>query len=103
VDPEQRARAAEILRRLPWFTSDDPPAVRQQLEQYGPAPEIGRERIVARLSELPGSGPAIFRLFQEEPGATVRWYIVYVLTFDRFEATTQSCGSAIPPRPNRNR
>jgi tetratricopeptide (TPR) repeat protein len=78
-DPERRNRAADVLRKLPWSAPDDPPAIRQLLEHYGPAPDAGRQRVIVRIVDLDGGGKVLLRLLDEEPSDAVRWLIVATL------------------------
>lgn len=75
-DPEQRSRAADILRKLPWFLPDDPPPARVLLQRYGQSPDAGRMDVVRQLANHPGGERVLLRLLQEEPSDPVRWAIV---------------------------
>ena len=86
-DPEQRARAAEILKKLPWHLEADPPQVRTLMRRYGDASDAARTRIIADLDEVEGGGAALLRLLHEEPAHRLRWAIVAFL-WDARDADT---------------
>jgi tetratricopeptide (TPR) repeat protein len=73
-DPEQRAQAAAILKKLPWWAEGDPANIVTLLERYGDAGEIGRIALIRRLDDLAAT-EVMLRLLSEEPGDTVRWSI----------------------------
>ena len=92
-DPEQRSRAAQVLRKLPWWRQDDPPAVRALLGHYGDAGDDGAggaggagdaggmERafeVIHQLGEINAIEP-LLRLLSEEPIDSIRWQIVVEL------------------------
>jgi len=54
-DPELRARAAELLLKLPWFLPDDSPEVRRLLVGYGQLDVEKRKEAVGSAVE---AGPA---------------------------------------------
>lgn len=86
-DPEQRSRAAQVLRHLPWWTEDDPPAVRALLGHYGNegdnddtgagASERAFE-VIRQLDQI-NAFDALLRLLNEEPIDSIRWQIVVEL------------------------
>src|SRR5205814_7210392 len=78
-DPRISPRAANILLKLPWVGAEEPPLVRQLLVGYGDLSDEDRRRIIARLWQVPGSGPALVRLLQEEPSESVAWTIFNLL------------------------
>src|SRR5262249_2621248 len=83
-DPEQRARAADVLRKLPWFLPSDPPFIQSVLQAYGPAPDdTMRATIIGRLSTEEAGGVVLLRLLVEEPSEFLRWELVDLLTDDR--------------------
>jgi tetratricopeptide (TPR) repeat protein len=82
-DPEQRTRAAGLLRKLPWYTATDPQPVRTLLERYGPADDRMRLGLLWQISELSGGVDALLRLLHEEPSHPIRWFIVALLTNER--------------------
>jgi tetratricopeptide (TPR) repeat protein len=82
-DPEVRARAADLLRKLPWDVPTDPPRVRSLLKRYGQVNEPGREALIHQIGQIDGSEPALLRLLKEEPTDGVRWAIVVVLAGTR--------------------
>jgi len=86
-DPEQRARAAEILRKLPWYTADDPPSVRSILEHYGPSSDGGRVELIVQLVRRGAPSSVLLRLLNEEPRDLVRWTLVAAL-FQSSDAQT---------------
>ena len=86
-DPEQRAQAAAILKKLPWWTAEDPVNVRSLLERYGDAGETGRIHVIRRLDDVSAIS-VLLRLIAEEPSDTVRWEIVKHL-WDEHDAATQ--------------
>lgn len=76
-DPELRARASELLLKLPWYLPDDSPAVRQLLNDYGQLGVDKRRDVVNSLSELTQHGyDALLRLIEEEPSDDVKWAVV---------------------------
>jgi tetratricopeptide (TPR) repeat protein len=83
-DPEQRARAADVLRRLPWFLPSDPPFIQSVLQSYGAAPDDNmRSTIVERLASDEAGAVILIRLLIEEPSELIRWRIVDLLVDDR--------------------
>jgi tetratricopeptide (TPR) repeat protein len=78
-DPEQRAQAAQILLRLPWWNPDDPPRVRELLNAYGVNGVQKRAEIIWRLDNEQHATDVLIRLLQEEPSERVRWSIVSAL------------------------
>src|SRR5688572_20408256 len=82
-DPEQRTRAAELLRKLPWHTPADPPPVRALLERYGPADDRMRFGLLWQIADLSGGVDVLLRLLHEEPSHPIRWIIVALLTNER--------------------
>jgi len=78
-DPEQRTRAAELLRKLPWFTNKDPQPIRTLLERYGPADDRTRMGILWQVSDATGGVDVMLRLLGEEPSNTIRWFIAALL------------------------
>lgn len=114
-DPERRVRAAELLRKLPWFTDKDPLAVRQLLERYGPADDRTRMGLLVRLWEhaeqnpraqlvvQPGTPTAVdvlLRLLAEEPSQSVRWFIAALLTNEREPAVQKKILALEPQSPD---
>jgi tetratricopeptide (TPR) repeat protein len=89
-DPEQRSRAAQVLRKLPWWTEDDPPAVRALLGHYGnegdgdaaiiggPGASERAFEVIRQLDEI-NAFDALLRLLNEEPTDSIRWQIVVEL------------------------
>jgi tetratricopeptide (TPR) repeat protein len=76
-DPELRARAADLLLKLPWFLPDDSPEVRKLLDGYGKLDVEKRKEVVDELSKLTQHGhDALVRLIEEEPSDDVKWSIV---------------------------
>lgn len=80
-NPEIRARAAEILRELPWHRAGDPQAVKDILAKYGKMEAGQRFIAVGRLAALPDrkGHEALLRLAVEEPDDRVRWLVVAIL------------------------
>jgi len=74
-NPEQRAQAAKILGRLPWWRSDDPQGARHLLVAYGQADQPSRIAIIEQLDRMNATS-TLMRLFNEEPADSVRWMIV---------------------------
>ena len=95
-DPEQRAQAANILKRLPWWTDDDPADVRALLERYGDAGELGRSALIRRLRETSANN-VLLRLLQEEPNDGVRWNIVGQLWIGNDDDTEKALRQLQPP------
>ena len=95
-DPEQRTRAAELLRKLPWYTAADPQPVRTLLERYGSADDRMRFGLLWQIADLNGGVDALLRLLQEEPSHPVRWIIVALLTNER-DVETQKEILALEP------
>ncbi len=80
--PELRAKAAEILYKLPWYLPDDAPQVRQLLADYGQLNTDRRREVVAALAENKLHGfDALLRLIVEEPSDDVKWAIVSAVRF----------------------
>jgi tetratricopeptide (TPR) repeat protein len=76
-DPELRARAADLLLKLPWYLPDDSPEVRKLLDGYGKLDVEKRKDVVEELSKLTQHGhDALVRLIEEEPSDDVKWAIV---------------------------
>jgi tetratricopeptide (TPR) repeat protein len=76
-DPELRARAAELLLKLPWIVPDDSPEVRRLLVGYGQLDVEKRKEAVEALSKLVQHGhDALLRLIVEDPSDDVKWAIV---------------------------
>jgi tetratricopeptide (TPR) repeat protein len=86
-DPEQRTRAAELLRKLPWFTNKDPQPIRTLLERYGGADDRVRMGILWQVSDATGGIEVLLRLLNEEPNHGIRWFIAALLLNDRTLAT----------------
>jgi tetratricopeptide (TPR) repeat protein len=86
-DPERRVRAAEILRKLPWYTDRDDRAVRALLERYGTGDERVQMALLWQISDVDGGPDVLLRILGEEPGDAVRWFIVALLTGERDSAT----------------
>jgi tetratricopeptide (TPR) repeat protein len=83
-DPEQRARAGDVLRRLPWYLPTDPPDIQSALQSYGAAPgDEMRATIISRLANEEAGAPVLLRLLVEEPSELIRWLIVSMLVDDR--------------------
>ena len=97
-DPEQRAQAAMILKKLPWWTADDPPDVRALLERYGDAGETGRIHLIRRLDDI-NAIRVLLRVITEEPSDTVRWSIVAQL-WNEGDPTTQRLIRELEPDDN---
>jgi tetratricopeptide (TPR) repeat protein len=76
-DPELRARAADLLLKLPWYVADDSPEVRKLLDGYGKLEVDNRKQVVEELAKLTQHGhDALVRLIEEEPSDDVKWVIV---------------------------
>ena len=89
-DPELRARAAELLLKLPWYLPDDSPNVRSLLIAYGQMDVEKRKEVVFQLAELSGHGfEALQRLLVEEPSDDVKWAIVSTVRRNFNDATLQ--------------
>src|SRR4051794_20074068 len=65
-NPEIRAQAARVLRKLPWSASDDPVEAQRALDAYGEADDRNRIGITRKLDEI-GAHKTLLRLFNEEP------------------------------------
>ena len=81
ASPEVRARASELVLKLPWGLASDPPDVQRVLTKYGEQDTATRTHLVATLERLGDSAgiPALARLLEEEPSDQVRWAIVAAL------------------------
>ena len=86
-DPEQRTRAAELLRKLPWYTNKDPQPIRTLLERYGPADDRTRMGLLWQVSDATGGDDVLIRLLSEEPNQGIRWFITALLANDHDQAT----------------
>jgi tetratricopeptide (TPR) repeat protein len=75
-DPQIADAAQQVLRSLPWSIPDDPPDVKRQLDTYGDASVADRIGIIAQLSGVPQSQPALLRLLSDEPNEDICWQIV---------------------------
>ena len=95
-DPEQRTRAAELLRKLPWYTPADPQPIRTLLERYGPADDRVRLGLLWQISDMSGGVDVLMRLLNEEPSLPIRWFIVALLTNER-DLETQKKILALEP------
>jgi tetratricopeptide (TPR) repeat protein len=78
-DPEQRARAGEILLQMPWWQPSDPAGVRLALATYGTLNEEQRVAVIDGLAQDPSATDALLRLLREEPNDAVRWVIARAL------------------------
>lgn len=88
-DPEQRARAGELLKRLPWSVETDPPPVRGLMDRYGPSDNPTRVAIIRQLDRTVPGNRALLRLLREEPSESLRWIIVAFL-WDTRDTAIQS-------------
>jgi tetratricopeptide (TPR) repeat protein len=82
ADPGLAQQGAQILLSLPWYTADDPPAVREALQRNYSSPDVEiRRDTVREIARLPdGQGfPALARLVDEDPSPAVQWTIVRCL------------------------
>lgn len=91
-DPQTSSQAQQVLLRLPWYQSDDHPAVKQILKDYTtyktPPPNadavshdtqrMNAADALAGLENFAGF-PALIRLVAEDPDQQVRWWIVHDL------------------------
>jgi hypothetical protein len=77
--PERRARAAELLLKLPWSVAADPPGVQKYLSIYGEMDIDGRKALVKELYDKLDASDVLLRLLLEEPSDDVRWIIVALL------------------------
>jgi tetratricopeptide (TPR) repeat protein len=96
-DPEQRARAAELLRKLPWFTNSDAQPIRALLERYGPADDRTRMALLWQFSDMTGGIDVLLRLLGEEPNQGIRWFIAALLINERDLATHKKLLALDPP------
>lgn len=80
-NPEVRARAADLILKLPWSQAADPGEVRRVLAQYGQHDPAGRAHDVSMLANFSDHAglPVLARLLTEDPSESVRWAIVYQL------------------------
>jgi tetratricopeptide (TPR) repeat protein len=95
-DPEQRTRAAELLRKLPWFTGKDPQPVRTILERYGQGDDRTRMGLLWQVSDATGGVDVLLRLLNEEPSQAIRWFIAALLANER-DLVTQKKIMALEP------
>jgi tetratricopeptide (TPR) repeat protein len=96
ADPGLAQQAAQILLDLPWYTSEDPPAVREILQRNFGSPDVEiRRDTIRQLATLPdGQGfPALSRIVNEDPSPAVQWTIVTCL---RVEEGLDSFRTATP-------
>jgi len=76
-DPAIAQGAAAVILQLPWYTADDPPAVKQLMADYGSQSVDKRCAVVDQLGNMPDGGfRVLFRIIANEPSDEVRWAIV---------------------------
>ncbi len=75
--PETLARIGQLLKNLPRFRADDPPAVRDLLNRFNGFDFSQQKEALKQLADLPGSTgiDVLFRLLDEEQSESLRWAI----------------------------
>jgi hypothetical protein len=90
-DPERRVRAAEILRKLPWYTDRDDKAPAPSSNATAPADERVQMALLWQISDNDGGPDVSCASCNEEPSDPVRWFIVALLSGEREPATQKRC------------
>jgi tetratricopeptide (TPR) repeat protein len=81
-DPQIAPRAGEVLLKIPWYDSQDPPVVKQLLQDYGSKETGDRARMAEMLAQFPAriSAVALVRLAEEDPSPAVRWMVMRTIS-----------------------
>lgn len=95
-NPEIRAQAAQILRKLPWSLPTDPEEVQAALKPYGQADDSERAELARVLDLRLHATDVVLRLFNEEPSDSVRWFMTLLL-IDSDDAILERLRKQNPP------
>lgn len=81
ASPQIASRASEILMKLPWGQISDPAEARRALIAYGNLNNQQRCDLIDQIAGVPGVGPVLLRLAQEDPSDEVAWRAERALRF----------------------